>query len=162
LFVQRYLGYFINSSVYHDQLLPHIVGTKVSSISKKSLNETFVLRPTIPEQEAIAEDLFDIDALITNLEKLIAKKKAIKQGAMQDLLTAKSACRGLAASGRKRNWESLVSSRAVTASRLFIKVSILDILFIKYLISVMMATKERCVKPTITFCPQLQIHCTAI
>ena len=89
LFAQRYLGYFINSPVYHDQLLPHIVGTKVSSISKKSLAETFVLRPPIPEQEAIAEALSDIDNLIANLEKLIAKKKAIKKGAMQDLFTGK-------------------------------------------------------------------------
>jgi type I restriction enzyme S subunit len=89
LFAQRYLGYFINSPVYHDQLLPHIVGTKVSSISKKSLAETFVLRPPIPEQEAIAKALSDIDNLIANLEKLIAKKKAVKKGAMQELLTGK-------------------------------------------------------------------------
>ena len=39
------------------------------------------------ERETIATALSDIDALITNLEKLIAKKKAIKQGAMQELLT---------------------------------------------------------------------------
>ena len=99
LFTQRYLGYFINSPVYHDQLLPHIVGTKVSSISKKSLAETFVLRPPIPEQEAIAEALSDIDNLIANLTKLIAKKKAVKKGAMQELLTGKKRL-----SGFSREW----------------------------------------------------------
>ncbi|MEI6169687.1 MAG: restriction endonuclease subunit S [Candidatus Saccharibacteria bacterium] len=41
------------------------------------------------EQTAIATVLADTDALIENLEKLIAKKKAIKQGAMQQLLTGK-------------------------------------------------------------------------
>ncbi len=41
------------------------------------------------EREAIATALSDIDTLITNLEKLIAKKKAIKQGVMQELLTGK-------------------------------------------------------------------------
>ena len=41
------------------------------------------------EQEAIAEALSDADALIEGLERLIAKKRLIKQGAMQDLLTAK-------------------------------------------------------------------------
>lgn len=41
------------------------------------------------ERETIATALSDIDALITNLEKLIAKKEAIKQGAMQELLTGK-------------------------------------------------------------------------
>lgn len=43
----------------------------------------------MPEQEAIAEALSDADALIEGLERLIAKKRLIKQGAMQDLLTAK-------------------------------------------------------------------------
>ena len=43
--------------------------------------------PTHSEQKAIADALTDVDELITNLEKLIAKKKAIKQGAMQQLLT---------------------------------------------------------------------------
>lgn len=41
------------------------------------------------EQEAIAEALSDADALIDGLERLIAKKRLIKQGAMQDLLTTK-------------------------------------------------------------------------
>jgi len=45
--------------------------------------------PTKTEQTAIAEVLNDADALITELEKLIAKKKAIKQGAMQELLKPK-------------------------------------------------------------------------
>lgn len=41
------------------------------------------------ERDAIATALSDIDSLIDNIEKLIAKKKAIKQGAMQELLTGK-------------------------------------------------------------------------
>jgi type I restriction enzyme S subunit len=45
--------------------------------------------PTLEEQKAIATVLTDIDDLITNLEKLIAKKKAIKTGSMQQLLTGK-------------------------------------------------------------------------
>ena len=47
------------------------------------------LPPTKAEQEAIAEALSDADALIESLEKLIAKKRQIKQGAMQELLTGK-------------------------------------------------------------------------
>ncbi|MEQ9297619.1 MAG: restriction endonuclease subunit S [Cyclobacteriaceae bacterium] len=44
------------------------------------------LPPTTEEQQAIATALSDVDTLISNLDKLIAKKKAIKQGAMQRLL----------------------------------------------------------------------------
>jgi type I restriction enzyme S subunit len=45
--------------------------------------------PTSTEQEAIAEALSDADALIESLEQLLAKKRQLKQGAMQELLTGK-------------------------------------------------------------------------
>lgn len=45
--------------------------------------------PPQEEQTAIAEALFDIDNLISSMQKLIQKKKAIKQGATQELLTGK-------------------------------------------------------------------------
>jgi type I restriction enzyme S subunit len=47
------------------------------------------LPPTKAEQEAIAEALSDADAFIDSLEQLIAKKRRLKQGAMQELLTGK-------------------------------------------------------------------------
>jgi type I restriction enzyme, S subunit len=47
------------------------------------------LPPTLAEQEAIVEALSDADTLIESLEQLIAKKRQIKQGAMQELLTGK-------------------------------------------------------------------------
>ena len=55
----------------------------------KILNLPIPLPPTKAEQTAIAAALNDADALITQLEKLIAKKRAIKQGAMQELLKPK-------------------------------------------------------------------------
>ena len=45
--------------------------------------------PSLPEQRAIAAALSDVDALISALDKLIAKKCDIKQAAMQQLLTGK-------------------------------------------------------------------------
>ena len=44
---------------------------------------------SVGEQRAIAEALSDTDALIESLEQLLAKKRQIKQGAMQELLTGK-------------------------------------------------------------------------
>ena len=68
--------------------------------------------PPLEEQKAIATALSDTDALIAGLEKLIAKKKAIKQGAMQQLLTPpqKGGKRlpGFMGSGRRRIRESIV------------------------------------------------------
>ena len=59
------------------------------------------LPPTLAEQQAIAEALSDVDELIGSLEKLIAKKRAIKTGAMQQLLTGKQRLPGF-----KREWET--------------------------------------------------------
>lgn len=87
MFAPKWLGYYINHCAYHDQLIPYITGIKVSSVSKSAISSTVIAVPPKLEQEAIAEALSDIDTLIVNLEKLIAKKKAIKQGAMQELLT---------------------------------------------------------------------------
>ena len=52
------------------------------------------LPPTKAEQEAIAAALSDADALIDSLEQLIAKKRHIKQGAMQELLTGRKRLAG--------------------------------------------------------------------
>jgi type I restriction enzyme S subunit len=49
------------------------------------------------EQEAIAEALSDADALIESLEQLLAKKRLLKQGAMQELLTGKTRLPGFSA-----------------------------------------------------------------
>jgi len=53
--------------------------------------------PPLSEQDAIAKALSDADALIESLEQLIAKKRQIKQGAMQELLTGKRRLPGFAA-----------------------------------------------------------------
>ena len=71
-----------------------IVGSAIGSTQKAltivSLKETLLpLPPTKAEQEAIAEALSDADALIESLEQLLTKKRQIKKGAMQELLTGK-------------------------------------------------------------------------
>ena len=64
-------------------------GSTIARLYNGIITSTNVAVPPKAEQEAIAEALNDIDTLIVNLGKLIAKKKAIKQGAMQELLTGK-------------------------------------------------------------------------
>jgi len=65
-------------------------GSALQEISIATLRVFFVpLPPTLLEQEAIAGALSDVDAWVESLEQLIAKKRQIKQGAMQELLTGK-------------------------------------------------------------------------
>ena len=102
-FYTGWLGYYINSKLYHDQLIPLITGIKVSSISKSSLSNTIVVIPPLAEQQRIAEALSDVDNMISSLEKLIEKKKAIKQGMMEQLLTGKVRLPGF-----EEEWEEVV------------------------------------------------------
>jgi type I restriction enzyme S subunit len=61
----------------------------VPMINKTEFGKTQIVLPLLSEQTAIANALSDMDALISQTEKLIEKKKAIKQGAMQELLKPK-------------------------------------------------------------------------
>ena len=80
---EGFLGYYLNSSQYHEQLYPYITGIKVSSISKKSFGETELCIPAeVEEQKAIDEE---IEALEIERDKMIQ----IREGAMDDLLTGR-------------------------------------------------------------------------
>lgn len=90
----------LNQSVSHNFIF-HFLGSRYDEIrnlsntgNQENLNNSLVrsipiLLPTKAEQEAIAEALSDADALIESLEQLITKKRRIKQGTMQALLTGK-------------------------------------------------------------------------
>lgn len=88
-FAEKFLGYYLNAASYHNQLLPFIVGTKVSSVSKASIAQTKLVVPKYEEQQAIAAILSDMDDEITELEQKLAKYRQVKQGMMQQLLTGK-------------------------------------------------------------------------
>ncbi|MBK5944754.1 restriction endonuclease subunit S [Halorhodospira halophila] len=65
-------------------------GSTRTRISRSQLAKIPVQLPSIEEQRAIATALSDADALIESLDRLIAKKRAIKQAAMQQLLTGQT------------------------------------------------------------------------
>ncbi|GCE20936.1 restriction endonuclease subunit S [Dictyobacter kobayashii] len=59
-------------------------------VRKEEITSQVILFPPLAEQKAIATALSDVDTLITSLDKLIAKKRDIKQATMQQLLTGKT------------------------------------------------------------------------
>ncbi len=83
--------YYVFNSSYFDIFLKRLVaGSTINHLYQKDfISFNFPLPPTKAEQVAIATALSDADSLITSLEKLIKKKRAIKQGAMQQLLKPK-------------------------------------------------------------------------
>ena len=73
------------------------VGGIMDGLSVKIVSSLTVEYPSsVEEQKAIVNALSAADGMISSLEKLIAKKKAVKQGAMQELLTGKKRLPGFA------------------------------------------------------------------
>jgi len=89
-FFPDYFYYLLLSKVFFKFLVQLSAGSTINHLYQKDfVNFSFQVPSNITEQTAIATVLSDTDALIECSEKLIAKKKAIKQGAMQQLLTGK-------------------------------------------------------------------------
>lgn len=64
--------------------------TGVPSLTGRRIESVEVLLPSLDEQQHISAVLKDADELIASLERLIAKKRSIKQGLMQELLTGRT------------------------------------------------------------------------
>lgn len=65
-FAPKYLGYYLNSDAYHNQLLPLMQGIKVTSISKSAMQDTDIIYPKSKEEQTEIGNYFDaLDHLIT-------------------------------------------------------------------------------------------------
>lgn len=85
----KYIGYASNAPYVTKQKATKGQGDAVVHITSEAIKTISVNIPPIAEQRAIAEALSDVDGLIAALDKKIAKKRLLKQGAMQQLLTGK-------------------------------------------------------------------------
>ena len=92
----KYLSAWINSPFGKHQVFRNQGGLAQQHFNVSDLRNLVVALPPLAEQEAIAEVLSDADALIESLEQFVAKKRHIKQGAMQELLTGKKRLPGFA------------------------------------------------------------------
>ena len=95
-FSSQYLKHQYDMPVLINQVFGNAGGSTVATYTITNAKSTKVPVPPLDEQKRIAEALSDVDGMISSLEKLIAKKKAIKQGAMQELLTGKKRLPGFA------------------------------------------------------------------
>lgn len=80
----RYFGYYLNSPAFHNQLLPHIQGTKISSISRRAINTTSVLYPDDKgEQISLASFFTSLDAQISASTSRLDSLKQMKAASLQ-------------------------------------------------------------------------------
>lgn len=86
-----FLSYYFHQEPTKQRVRAVAVGQTMASLNTQILkNIDIAFPPTESEQTAIATALSDMDALITSLDKLIAKQRDIKQATMQQILTGKT------------------------------------------------------------------------
>jgi len=102
-----YSGYALRAPWIRSQIVPMGQGAIRANISQANLALVVAPVPELPEQRAIASALSDVDALLDGLTRLIAKKRDLKQAAMQQLLTGQTRLPGFTGEWDARKLGSL-------------------------------------------------------
>ena len=85
-FASGYLGYYLNSSAYHNQLIPLMQGIKVTSISKSAMQDTDIVYPKSMEEQGKIGDYFQsLDNLITLHQKKCEQLTILKKYMLQKM-----------------------------------------------------------------------------
>jgi type I restriction enzyme S subunit len=92
-------------------------GQSKPGLTLKNLQDFWIALPPIPEQRAIAGALSDVDELIGALEQLIAKKRDLKQAAMQQLLTGQTRLPGFHGEWEVQTIQDLEKARSIRLAR---------------------------------------------
>lgn len=85
-----YFFYLYFSKYFYNRIMQMTAKSSVDSVRREMIARMLVPIPPLPEQRKIAITLNDMEVFITSLDKLIAKKQQIKQGALQQLTTGKT------------------------------------------------------------------------
>lgn len=99
-FDPTYAGYALRAPFIRSQVISMGQGAVRSNIGQESLKRVVVPVPPAKEQRAIAKALSDVDTLLARLDRLIVKKRDLKQAVMQQLLTGQTRL-----SGFNRPWQ---------------------------------------------------------
>ena len=85
-FASGYLGYYLNSSAYHNQLIPLMQGIKVTSISKSAMQDTDIVYPkSVEEQGKIGDYFQSLDNLITLHKRKLDHVRNLKKSMLQKM-----------------------------------------------------------------------------
>lgn len=103
--------YFLNllqSPVFQQTLLENATGSTALGIQRARLEKLPLVVPPLPEQQQVGQAIQDSVELIHSMERLIAKKRAIKQGMMQELLTGRIRLPGFSGQWRSMTFGDVV------------------------------------------------------
>jgi type I restriction enzyme, S subunit len=89
-----YSGYALRAPSIRSQIIRMGQGAIRANIGQQNLSLVVAPIPPLPEQRAIARALSDVDAVLDGLDRLIAKKRDVKQATIQQLLTGRTRLSG--------------------------------------------------------------------
>jgi len=115
--VTAYLYKVLQSRLVQNQVDRFVFGSAQPQLTVRLIQTFQIPLPSLPEQQAIAAVLSDVDALISALDKLIAKKRDIKKAAMQQLLTGKKRLPGFSGEWNRASIEHLENIGLLRLSR---------------------------------------------
>jgi len=108
-FDNKFKGYCFASAYFRKQVTARASYTTRALTNGRALSMALIAKPPLPEQRAIATALSDVDALLDGLDRLISKKRDVKQAAMQQLLTGKTRLPGFEGEWATKEWGVLIS-----------------------------------------------------
>lgn len=90
----------------------NLEGTTIQRLYNSIILNTPIHLPSLPEQKAIAETITTFDTHIANLTELIEKKKAIRDGALEDLISGRTRLEGFNGKWKTVSFESVIIPKA--------------------------------------------------
>lgn len=107
--------FFVFSTKSHfflNQLNSEIQGSTRNRTSISKIKKNSILLPSLQEQQAIADTLSTFDNYISNLTELIEKKKAIREGALEDLVSGKTRLEGFNGAWKEVFFNDVITPKA--------------------------------------------------
>ena len=109
MLLPEYCKYCFSTKEVREEIIQNCTYTTRALTNGRQLSAIEIPIPPIEEQKDIADTLSDIDTLICNYKKLIAKKKQIKLAAMQELLSGERRLQGFNGDWIEAKWEDAVA-----------------------------------------------------
>lgn len=105
----EFLYYLLSSPYVQKQYEAFAAGSGVQNLNKEVVKKVTVYLPSLPEQEEIAKTLSLFYTYIDDLAELIEKKRAIREGALEDLI-----CRNIRLNGFEGEWMKVSFNQVIT------------------------------------------------
>ena len=103
----EFLYYLLSSNYVQNQYSAFAAGSGVQNLNKEVVKKVSIYLPPMTEQKRIVETLSSFDEYIDDLAELIEKKKNIRDGALEDLVTGKTRLEGYSCKWSEQSLKSL-------------------------------------------------------